>query len=62
VKVLFSEVFACPSGNAARTANLPQLGQTVKAGVADRLEAGDSIERPHWGQVTGMVQLRTGVC
>jgi hypothetical protein len=62
VKVLFSDGFAWPSGSAARGANLPQLGQMVRAGVADRLAAGDSIERPHCGQVTGMVQLRTGVC
>ena len=54
VKVLFSDGFAWPSGNAARGANLPQLGHTVSAGVAERLAAGDSIERPHCGQVTGI--------
>jgi hypothetical protein len=62
VKVLFSDGLAWPSGNATRGANLPQLGHTVRAGAAERLAAGDSIERPHCGHVTGMVQLRTGVC
>ena len=60
--MLRSEGLAWPSGNAARGANLPQLGHTVSAGVVDRLEAGDWIERPHCGQVTDMMQLRTGVC